>query len=161
MSTNARNVRYKSKRKPPFITVRVYVVVVVIFRVRCKVTDLPLWWVAWEGHWIYGLYCPYFSPGARFSKVPKLFGCISGDLMASLYLQHEGASRHETLQLFQFLFPLEPMNPALQSKGVGVLEMAFRTRKVFGSFEEDREVSWFRTSALRRYKGNCRTRNGP
>ena len=81
--------------------------------------------------------------------------------MASLDLQHEGTSRHETLQLFQFLFPLEPMNPALQSKGVGVLEMAFRTRKVFGSPEEDREVSWFRTSALRRYKGNCPTRNGP
>ena len=67
---------------------------------------------------------------------------FAGAFRASLYLQHEGTSRHKTLQLFQFLFPLEPMKrPALQSKGVGVLEMAFRTRKVFGSPEEDREVS--------------------
>ena len=76
-------------------------------------------------------------PGACFSKAPKLFGRISGDIIFSLYLQNEGVSRHETLQLFLFLFPLQHMKkPALQNKQVGVLRIAFRVRKVFGTFEK-------------------------
>ena len=43
-------------------------------------------------------------PGARFSKVPKFFGRISVTYFY-LYLQSEGVSRHETLQLLYFLFP--------------------------------------------------------
>ena len=55
----------------------------------------------------------------------------------SVYLQNEGVSRHETLQLFSLLFPLELMRrPALQNKRVGVLRMAYRARKVFGTFEK-------------------------
>ena len=55
----------------------------------------------------------------------------------SLYLQNEGVSRHETLQLFLFLFPLQHMRrPALQYKQAGVLRMAFRVRKAFGTFEK-------------------------
>ena len=55
----------------------------------------------------------------------------------SLYLQNEGVSRNETLQLFSFLFPLQHMKKAaLQNKRVGVLGMAFRAREVFGTFEE-------------------------
>ena len=45
------------------------------------------------------------SAGARFSKVPKVFGRVLGE-----------NSRHETLQLFLFLFPLQHMKrPALQN----------------------------------------------
>mgnify|MGYP000135063740 CR=1 FL=1 len=55
----------------------------------------------------------------------------------SLYLQNEGVSRHETLQLFSFLFPLQHMKrAALPNKRVGVLRMAFRARKKFGTFEK-------------------------
>ena len=54
-----------------------------------------------------------------------------------MYLQNEGVSRHETLQLFLFLSPLQHMKrPALQNKQAGVLRMAFRARKAFGSFEK-------------------------
>ena len=38
---------------------------------------------------------------------------------------------------FYLLFPLQLIKrPALQNKRVGVLRMAFRARKVFGSFEK-------------------------
>ena len=54
-----------------------------------------------------------------------------------MYLQNEGVLRHETLQLFLFLFPLRHMKrPALQNKQAGVLRMAFRARKDFGTFEK-------------------------
>ena len=68
----------------------------------------------------------------------------------SLYLQNEGVSRHEPLQLFLFLFPLQHMRrPALQNKQAGVWWMAFRARKAFGTFEKqapdcltDRALHW-------------------
>ena len=54
-----------------------------------------------------------------------------------MYLQNEGVSRHETLQLSLFLFPLQHMKrPALQNKQVVLLRMAFRVRKVLGTFEK-------------------------
>ena len=41
------------------------------------------------------------------------------------------------MQLSLFLFPLQHMKtPALQNKQLGVLRMAFRARKVFGTFEK-------------------------
>ena len=49
----------------------------------------------------------------------------------SLYLQSEGFSRHRTLQLISFLFPLQQMKrPALQNKRAGVLRMAHRALNV-------------------------------
>ena len=55
----------------------------------------------------------------------------------SLYLQNKSVSRHETLQLFEIVFPLQHIKrPALQNKRVAVLEMAFRARKVLGTFEK-------------------------
>ena len=54
-----------------------------------------------------------------------------------LYLQNGGVSRHETLQLFLFLFTLQRMKrSALQNKQVVLLRMAFRARKVLGAFEK-------------------------
>ena len=54
-----------------------------------------------------------------------------------MYLQNEGVSRHETLQLFLFLFPLQHIKrPALQNKRVVILRMGFRARKVIGTFEK-------------------------
>ena len=68
--------------------------------------------------------------GACFSKVFRV-------TQFSLYLQNEGVSRHETLQLFLFLTPLQhTRRPALQNKQAGVLRMAFRARKAFGTFEK-------------------------
>ena len=61
------------------------------------------------------------TPGARFSKVPKLFGCFSSDIF-SFYLQNKGVSRQETVQLFKFLFPIQHMKRhASQNERVGVL----------------------------------------
>ena len=55
----------------------------------------------------------------------------------SLYFQNKGVSRHETLQLFLFLFPLQHMKrPALQNKQVVLLQMAFWARKVLGTYEK-------------------------
>ena len=55
----------------------------------------------------------------------------------SLYLQNEGVSRHETLQLFLCLLPLQHIKrPVLQNKKVVVLRMAFRALKVLGTFEK-------------------------
>jgi len=80
----------------------------------------------------------YFKsfPGARFSKVLILFGRISGD--NSLFFKKKASRRrHETLQLLWFLSPSQHIKrPALQKKRVGVLRMAFRNRKVFGTFEK-------------------------
>ena len=86
-----------------------------------------------RGHFVtligFGVHLIRCNPGSRFSKVPKLFGRISGDIML-FCLQNEGVSRHETLQLFYFLPPLEHLKGlALQSRRVGVLRMAFRARK--------------------------------
>ena len=41
----------------------------------------------------------HFGPEARFSKVPTLFGPISGDIILFVS-RSDGVSRHETLQLF-------------------------------------------------------------
>ena len=69
-------------------------------------------------------------PGGCFSKVPKLFGRISGDVILFV-------SQNETLQLFLFLFLLQHMKrPALQNRQVALLRMAFRARNVLGTFEK-------------------------
>ena len=74
------------------------------------------------------------APGAHFSKVPKLFGCISGDIILFVSSKQR---RYKTLELFSFLFPLQHMKrPASQNKRVRVLRTAFRGWKVFGTFEK-------------------------
>ena len=61
----------------------------------------------------------------------------------SLYLKNEGVLCHETLRYFNCLFPLQHMErPALWNKRVGVLRIAFRARKVFGSFEKRTPGPW-------------------
>ena len=63
-------------------------------------------------------------------------GSKRGDIILFVS-SNEGVSRHETLQLFLFLFPLQRIKrPALQNKQVVVLRMAFRARKVLGTFEK-------------------------
>ena len=74
-------------------------------------------------------------PGACFSKVPKLFGCISGDII--LFVSSKLRRLEARNFAFLVLFSLQHMKrPALQNKQVGVLRMAFRERKVFGTFEK-------------------------
>ena len=71
------------------------------------------------------------------SRKSRNFSGVNRVTLLSLYLQNEGVLRHETLQLFLFLFPLQHMKrPALQNKQVAVLRMAFRARKVLGTFEK-------------------------
>ena len=74
--------------------------------------------------------------GARLSEVPKLFRRVSGEIF-SLYLQSEGVSRHETMQLFQYLSSLQHMKrSALQNKRIAGSRMVLRARNVFGTFEK-------------------------
>ena len=70
-----------------------------------------------------------WKPGARFSKVRKLFKCISDDII--LFVSSK--RRHREARNFAVilnLFPLQHMKrPALQNLRVVVLRMAFRARK--------------------------------
>ena len=71
------------------------------------------------------------------SRKPRNFSGVFRVTQFSLYLQNEGVSRHETLQLFLFLFPLQQVKrSALQNKQVVILRMAYRARKVLGTFEK-------------------------
>ena len=78
----------------------------------------------------------YLDSGACFSKVPKLFGRISGDIILFVSSKRRRL-KHETLQLFSFLFLLQHMKrPALQNKQVVILRMAFSGPRSSGDFRE-------------------------
>ena len=73
--------------------------------------------------------------------------------LSSLYLQNKGVSKPATLQLFQFLFPLQHIKrQALQNKRVAI---GFRARKVLGTFKKRapgylplvRKAAWIGQSA--------------
>ena len=84
------------------------------------------------------LFCKYFQriQGPVSRKSRNSSGAFRVTYF-NLYLQSEGVSRHETLQLLYFLFPLQHMKrPALQNVWVAVLPVAFRARKVCGAFEK-------------------------
>ena len=71
------------------------------------------------------------------SRKSRNFSGVFRVIQFSLYLQNEGASRHETFPLSLFLFPLQHFKrSALQNKQVMILRMAFRARKVLGTFEK-------------------------
>ena len=62
---------------------------------------------------------------------------LSGDLKSLCIFKTIGSRDTKLHYLFQFLSPLQDMKrPALQSKPVGVLEMAFQTEKVVRTFEK-------------------------
>ena len=67
------------------------------------------------------------------SRKSRNFSGVNRVTQFSLYLQNEGVLRHETLQLFLFLFPLQHIKrPALQNKQVPVLRMVFGPEKFWG-----------------------------
>ena len=67
------------------------------------------------------------------SRKPRRF---SGDIVL-LVSSKPRRLEARTLHLFSFLFPLQHMKRlTLQSKWVAVLRMAFRARKVFGTFQK-------------------------
>ena len=72
------------------------------------------------------------APGACFSKVPKLFGRISGEIILFVSSKRWRLEARN-FAVFLFLFPLQHVNrSALQNKQVVILRMAFRARKVSG-----------------------------
>ena len=103
--------------------------------------------MAFRAQNVFGTFEERASPGACFSKVPNLFGRISGDLIlfvSSKRRRFEARylSLYFILQIFLFLFPLQHMKrPALQNKQAGVLRIALRARKAFGTFEK-RAPEW-------------------
>ena len=77
------------------------------------------------------------TPGACFSKVPKLFGSISGDIILFLSSKRRRLEVRNFAVIFIFIpFTTYEKKTALQNKEVGVLGMAFRAGKVFGTFEK-------------------------
>ena len=76
------------------------------------------------------------EPGARFSKVPRLFGRISGDTVLFVSSKR-GCLAARNFALILILFPLLQMKRlALQNEWVEVLRIALRAQKVFGTFEK-------------------------
>ena len=73
-------------------------------------------------------------PGARFSKVAKLL-----EWHDSLYnFKMKKFRDTKYCSFLKFSFPSQHIKkPALQNKRVGVLQMAFWARKVFGTFEKE------------------------
>ena len=76
--------------------------------------------------------------GACFSKVPKRFGRISGDIIQSLCIFKTKASRGKKLRsyfYFYFLYNMWKDQLYRIYKLVVVFRMAFRARQVLGTFE--------------------------
>ena len=66
---------------------------------------------------------------ARFSKVPKLYGPLSGVTIPFV--------SQETSQSFFFLLLWKPVErSAFKNKRLAVPQMAFRARNIFGTFEK-------------------------
>ena len=73
----------------------------------------------------------------HFSKVPKIFGRISGDPILFESSKQRGleARNFAVISIF-ILFTTYEKKTALLSMQVGVLQMAFLTRELFGTFEK-------------------------
>ena len=75
------------------------------------------------------------KPGARFSKVPKLYGPFSGVTIPLVSRQNGEDLIHQTSRLFFFLSN-HVKRSAFQNKRFLVSQMAFRARKVIRAFEK-------------------------
>ena len=76
-------------------------------------------------------------PGACLSKVPKLFGPISGATIPFISSQRRG-SKPSNFAIFLVFLTLKhvKLKINLQNKRIAVLQLAFRARKVRGTFEK-------------------------
>ena len=89
-----------------------------------------VWWQVWCGDF------HEYGPVACFSKVPKLFGRISGDIILFVSSKLRRLEARNFAVIFIFI-PLQHIKRlALQNKQVVILRMAFRARKVLGTFEK-------------------------
>ena len=97
------------------------------------------------------------GPGARFSKAPKLFGRISGDIILFVSSKRRRLEARN-FAVILFLFPLQHMKrPALQKKQVVVLRLTFQARKVIGIFEK--RAPGLYATANREGRGHGNSRN--
>ena len=75
--------------------------------------------------------------GVRSPKGPRHFGRISGDMILfECSKPRRLGARNFVLILIFIPFTTHMKRPALQNKRVAVLQMAFRARNVFGTFEK-------------------------
>ena len=82
------------------------------------------------------------SPGACFSKVPKLFGRISGDIILFVSSKRRRLEARNFAVIF-VLFPLQHMKrPALQDKQVVLYEWLFGPEK-FSGLSRNGPLGWF------------------
>ena len=71
------------------------------------------------------------NQGARFSKVPKLVGRISVDIVLFVSSKRRRLKARNFAVTFKFFSPLQHMKrPDLQNERVGVLGTAFRAQNV-------------------------------
>ena len=75
-------------------------------------------------------------PGACFLKVPKRFGRMSGDIILFVSSKRRRLKARNFAVIFIFISSTTKKRPALQNKQVVVFRMAFRARKVLGTFEK-------------------------
>ena len=78
----------------------------------------------------------YSTPVARFSKVPKLFGRISGDIVLFVFSKRRRLRARNLAVILIFLPFTTYEKTSFPNERVGVLGTAFRARKVFGAFEK-------------------------
>ena len=79
----------------------------------------------------------FSGSGACFSKVPKLFGRISGDTILFVSSKQRRLEERNFEVIFVFIpFTTYETTSNKQNKQVVLLRMAFRARKVLGTFEK-------------------------
>ena len=79
------------------------------------------------------LFC---RPGACFSKVPKLFGRIPGDIILFVSSKRRRLEARNFAVIFTFIPFTSYKKISFTNKQVVVLRVAFRARKVLGTFEK-------------------------
>ena len=75
-------------------------------------------------------------PFACFSKVPKLFGSLSGAAIRFISSQRWGSNPSSFAVLLVFHTLKACWKISFQNKWIAVWPLAFRARKVFGTYEE-------------------------
>ena len=105
---------------------------------------------------------PVLSSGGRFSNVPRTFRARKKP-----FVKLRPAYSVKLVFLCHMLYPLGsrfskvPRTVRARKASCQTVIRLFWKADLLISFKEDCEVWWLRTSALRRYKGNCGTRNRP
>ena len=79
---------------------------------------------------------PGLGPGACFSKVPKLYGPFSGVTIPFVSQERRGFKSSNFTVTFLFVTLKTCQKIGFPNQAAALSQMAFRARKVFGTFEK-------------------------